>query len=175
MAPDWKGQGAGAPRASLAASRGSQLEFGTSHLAMERRGSGSACEPVDKQALESKPQPSLAGDRRSSERTEGHAAPYPGNSGRTRPNLFIPSSGRNNEVDSLAEVVDDEVICSQTMAAGIDDDGGSCFRPRHLAGTDTATNPSYPTLSDVDQVADCDTTGANLSTTAPATSLVSDL
>ena len=56
-----------------------------SNLATERRGAGSACEPVNNQALESKSQ-------QSSERTEEHAVPHPGNSGGNRPNLLIPPS-----------------------------------------------------------------------------------
>ena len=162
MAPDRKGQGAGAPRASLAVSRGSQLEVRSSHLTIERRRalSQSSSNPVVKQALETDSYP---------------LAPLVSLEGRVRPNLLIPSSAKTDNAVSFSEVADGEVICSQTMAAGIRDDGGSCFRPRHSAGTDTATNPSYPTLSDVDQVAGCDTTGESLSTTAPAASLVPDL
>ena len=78
-------------------------------------------------------------------------------------------------VDSLVEVADGEVICSQTMAAGIRDADGSCSRPRNFASTDTATNPSYPTLMDVNLVAVSETKGVMPSSEAAAVSLVPDI
>ena len=78
-------------------------------------------------------------------------------------------------VDSLVEVADGEVICSQTMAAGIRDDDGSCFRPRHLVVTDTATNPSYPALMDGNLVAVSEVKGVMPSSQPAAVSLVPDI
>ena len=130
---------------------------------MERRGAGSACEPVDKQALETESYP-LVSSYLVSQGRHGF-----------RPNLLIPSSARDDEVDSLSEVADGTVIRSQTMAAGIRDADGSCSRPRNFASTDTATNPSYPTLMDVNLVAVSETKGVMPSTEAAAVSLVPDI
>ena len=64
-----------------------------SDLATERRGSGSACEPVDKQALETESYPLVSPFQRPSNSCSAEGALTPGQRRHgLRPNLLIPSS-----------------------------------------------------------------------------------